>query len=105
MKVASSEVADDIAAFSKGQYQKIRGGRRDTGYGNGVENAMPYGPHSGGARGAAYRDEDESPSSNGSDAIDMNVVSVIYWKVTQRKLPRCVSRNFEFPADSLYFIF
>lgn len=80
VKVSAQDVAADIQAFSKGQYNKVRGGRRDTGY-NATPND-PYGPWSGSAGGPfASKDsgarfisgEDASPSSNGSDTIDMNV--------------------------------
>jgi epidermal growth factor receptor kinase substrate 8 len=68
VRVSAVDVAQDMLLFSRGQNQKVRGGRRDTGYGGSVD-ASPYGPL---PQQNFYRD-DASPSSNSSEAIDMNV--------------------------------
>ena len=68
--VSAKDVAQDVHHYTRGQAQKVRGGRREPAQ-YGVESS-PYGPVS-----QNYRD-DASPSSNSSEAIDMNVVSCFF---------------------------
>lgn len=72
VRVSAVDVAQDMLYYFRGQAQKVRGGRRDTGYGGSID-ASPYGPL---PQQNYYRD-DASPSSNGSEGIEMNVVSLL----------------------------
>jgi epidermal growth factor receptor kinase substrate 8 len=68
VRVSAVDVAQDMLLYARGQIQKVRGGRRDTGYGGSID-ASPYGPL---PQQNFYRD-DASPSSNSSEQIDMSV--------------------------------
>uniref|UniRef100_A0AC34PUQ0 SH3 domain-containing protein n=1 Tax=Panagrolaimus sp. JU765 TaxID=591449 RepID=A0AC34PUQ0_9BILA len=66
--VSAKDVAQDIYYYTRGQIQKVRGGRRENAAFGGPVDASPYGPIP-----ANYYRDDASPSSNSSEAIDMNV--------------------------------
>lgn len=68
--VSAKDVAQDIHYYSRGQMQKVRGGRRDIAGFVPASEQSNYGP----IPQNYYRD-DASPSSNSSEAIDVNVVS------------------------------
>uniref|UniRef100_A0A7E4VW10 SH3 domain-containing protein n=1 Tax=Panagrellus redivivus TaxID=6233 RepID=A0A7E4VW10_PANRE len=68
VRVSAVDVAQDILYYTRGMIHKVRGGRRDTGYGGSFDASPPFAA----TQQNFYRD-DASPSSNSSEAIDVNV--------------------------------